>query len=160
MKEVIQGNPELELPPKERLATPHFDDMAIAEARPVQPLPQRPESTFRILTPRKLSMLIAATAVLIAVVGLSIGTNSKVDPAQPATAEVESAEVESAEVESKAEPQASEKLVDSQPTLERRGSVSRRNLRSTKVHRYFFESPAYGSFDGKPVPRKVGVIRN
>ena len=156
MKEVIQGNPELELPPKERLATPHFDEMAIAEARPVQPLPQRPGSTFRILrTPRKLAMLIVATVVSIAVVGLSVGTNSKVDPVQPA-----SAEVESAEVESKAGSQASENLVGSQPTLEERAPVSRRNRRSTRLHRYFFESPAYGSFDGKPVAHKVGVIRN
>ena len=155
MKEVIQGIPELKLPPKERLATPHFDEMAIAEARPVQPLPQRPGVTLRILrTPRKLAMLIVATIVLIAVIGLSIGTHSEVDPVPPA-----SAEVESPEVESKVESQASEKLVDSQPTLERGAPVSRRNRR-TRLQHYFFESPAYGSLDGKPVARKVGVIRN
>ena len=157
MKDVIRRNPELELPPKEGLATPYFDELAIAEARPVQPLSQRRGSTFRILRPpHKLGMLIIATVVLIAIVGLAIGINSPVDPVQPT----------SAEVEKEADSQASENLTGPQSTLERQATrerqapVSGRNRRSTRLHQYFFESPGYGSVEGKPVARKVGVISN
>ena len=134
-----------------RLSAPHFDDWAIAVAKPVQPL--LPRRKKRLL--RSSLFLIAYLAFIIAVAGVAFFAppSSREDTVTEAsTSETQAAE-QSEVVESPAAP-ASENEATT-PLIRR---AMPRAKRWARLH---FQNQAIQIVegDGKPVPRKVGEIR-
>jgi len=134
-----------------RLSPPHFDELAVAVAQPVQPLPSR---AMKLL--RSSLFLIAYLIFIVAVVGVAYFS-------PPSSRADVSSESMSGETQS-----------DSQPALDDSSSgmtggesiatpeVPRGKAHSSRASRLRFQNQTIeiveGS-EGKPAPRKVGEIR-
>lgn len=136
-------------PPKEGLATPHFDESAIAAARPVQPLQYRTRRTFNLgRVPRRAAVLASVILSISVIVGLSIAAQD--DRAQTSPAMVE------LQTDSLAEVNAA-----SQAEMDRRAPVTSRNQRNAKSRRPRSETMTLIFHSGRSQngARKVGEIR-
>jgi len=148
MKTGSLGHEDSVLPPKEGLATPHFDERAIAAARPVQPLSHRTLPPLYLAgAPRK----VAVVATVILLVGLSIATTRHDDRANSSGAKVE--------LEADSQPAAEVQVT--QP-LESRAPTIRPDRQSSRLPRLRYESltPGFVPGSSKPVAPKVGEIRS
>lgn len=82
-------------PPTEELATPHFDDLAVATAHQVEPLPPRPAHRFES---SRHSLTVASAIVVGIVLGVAaviIPSRTPADPEAPAVVAEATAEIDS-----------------------------------------------------------------
>ena len=81
--------------PNEELTTPHFDDLAVATAHQVEPLPQRPAHRFE---PSRHSLTVASAIVIGIVLGVAaviIPSRTPADPEAAAVVAEATAEIDS-----------------------------------------------------------------
>jgi len=150
MKETSLKQQEPTTAPTEDLSTPHFDELAIAVAQPVQPLPRRTRYAFSLpRVPRKAAVLGSAIVLL---VGLSITAARQDDRAADPATDVQ-LQADSHPVMDEPAPEMTEKHAVA-PRHDRRSAAQLARPRYADTIRIFI--PA----DGKPAARKVGEIRN
>lgn len=137
------------------LPSPHFDELAIAVARPVQPLPPPRRGISKLL--RSSLFLIAYLAFIVAVAGIAYlrPPGSRADtlsetPNNETQLEVQPALNDSSAVMTKDESIATPGIQRAEPHSKRGSARIRIQTQTIPI----VEGPA-----GKPVPRKVGEIR-
>ena len=135
------------------LSSPHFDELAVAIARPVQPLPPSRRKTLL----RPFLLLIAYLAFIVAVIGIAY-----LRP--PGSGE----DTLSEETINETQPDVQPALGDGSATTTEDESVAATRIRGTKRHskrasmRVRLPNQTIGiveGAEGKPMPRKVGEIR-
>ena len=141
-----------------QLLSPHFDELAIAVAQPVQPLAQGPWFTPRAKRLLRSSLfLIAYLAFIVAVVGIAYlrPPGSRADALSEAP-------------NNEAQLDGQPALNDSSAPIPENESISTPGTQSTKLHsrrgptRVRFQNQTVETVaadEGKPVARKVGEIR-
>ena len=145
-------------PQTAELATPHFDDSAIARAHRVEPLPAR--SVNRFGSSRQL-MTIASAAVIAILLGITAAVNSspaRPDDAAPPAFAAASAQDSPDKPANQTEPAKS--LVARESAVVRQKSQPRpRRVHALRtIGAYMAEEFRDNDDDARPVARKVGVI--
>lgn len=142
--------------PAQKLATPHFDDRAVAIAQAVEPLPPEPLSWSRLASQPLLIVVAFALVFAIVVAGSFLLLHSETTRVAPeATTEQRVPPNEAAELEKMDDGLAPEKT--SLPAFVKDDD----HPRSRKVGRHsrFRNRIVLTDEDGRPVARKVGEIR-
>ena len=134
------------------LPSPHFDELAVAIAQPVQPLPSRGKKLLRLSL-----FLIAYLAFILAGAGVAYF-------AEPGSREDLSSEAMSGETQSDAQPavDASSSAMTGNESSATSG-IQRTKPTSRRVSRLRFQNQTteiVEGAEGKPVSRKVGEIRH
>lgn len=133
------------------LSSPHFDELAIAAARPVQPLPARRNKLLRSAL-----LMTAYLAFIVAVVGLVYlaPPKARVDASTEATSETQT-DTQSAQVESSPATTIDNETMAA-PVIQQRRQHLRRASRLRLQHPPL---EIVEGDEGKPITRKVGEIR-
>jgi hypothetical protein len=134
------------------LSSPHFDELAVAAAQPVKPLPPRRNKLLRSAL-----FMTAYLAFIVAIVGLVYlaPPKARVDASTEATTSETQTDTQSAEVESSAATTIDNETMAA-PVMQR----PQRHLR--RASRLRFQRPPLQIVEGdegKPISRKVGEIR-
>lgn len=144
-------------PPTEKLATPHFDDLAVATAHQVEPLPQRPvhrfESSRHLLT-------IASAIVVGIVLGVAAVIIPSRTPADPETPPVVVAEA-SAQIDSPGAATAAAVAEQTDPAIKHEKSrfrVPQIHVRRTMGRYMAEEFSDDDDYSSRRSARKVGVL--
>jgi len=136
-----------------QLPSPHFDELAVAVARPVQPL--APRTRRRLL--RSSLFLIAYLAFIVAVFGISYlrPPGSRADTLSEAPNNETQLDVQPELNDSSAAMTEDESIATS--GIRRAQAHSRRGSTRIRIQNQTIQTVEAG--EGKPVPRKVGEIR-
>lgn len=136
-----------------KLSSPHFDELAVAVAQPVQPL--APRTKRKLL--RSSLFLIAYLAFIVAVVGIAYlrPPGSRADTLSEAPNNETQLDVQPAVNNSS--PAMTEDEPIATPRIRRAEPHSSRGSTRIRIQNQTLQIVEAG--DGKPVPRKVGEIR-
>lgn len=138
------------------LPSPHFDELAVAVARQVQPLPPRKKIVTRKVL-RSSLLLIAYLAFIVAVAAVAYlrPPGSRADTLSEAPTNETQQDVQPAPYDTSAAIAEDESIAT--PRIRRAGPHSRRGSTRFRIQNQTFQ--IVEGAEGKPVPRKVGEIR-